>query len=177
MPIQPRRESVYAPPARASHIMLALATYTLIFLGAYWAISSWRDTPEAVPGAPDAAADATSNAVPATANTDAPPNVPIDKIDVPHEVDNDVAVMRGDGCRPHYPSAAVRRHHEGKTVLKLLIDAAGATQRASIETSSGFDELDDAALRAAKCMKFEPRRRDGKAVETYAYVPIDFRLN
>ena len=77
---------------------------------------------------------------------------------------------------PKYPPQAVREHHTGKCVLKVLIGVDGAPKEVTIEKSSGYRELDQSAVAAAKTWMFNPGRRDGQPYEGYALIPVDFNL-
>ena len=77
---------------------------------------------------------------------------------------------------PKYPPQAVREHHTGKVILKVLIALDGSPKDITVEKSSGFRELDQAAIAAARNWSFNPGRRNGQLYEGYALVPIDFSL-
>jgi len=77
---------------------------------------------------------------------------------------------------PRYPPQAVREHHTGKVILKVLIAVDGSPKEVTVEKSSGFRELDQAAIAAAKTWTFNPGVRNGQRYEGYALVPIDFNL-
>ncbi|MBI4664510.1 MAG: TonB family protein [Verrucomicrobia bacterium] len=44
---------------------------------------------------------------------------------------------------PPYPSLALRRHYEGKLLLYVVVDPAGAPSSIQVKESSGFNLLDD----------------------------------
>jgi len=77
---------------------------------------------------------------------------------------------------PKYPPQAVREHHSGKCILKVLIGVDGSPKEVTVEKSSGYRELDQAAIAAAKTWVFNPGKRNGQLYEGYALVPIDFTL-
>lgn len=77
---------------------------------------------------------------------------------------------------PKYPPQAVREHHTGKVVLKVLIGVDGSPKDVTVEKSSGYRELDQSAVAAAKTWMFNPGRRDGQPYEGYALIPVDFNL-
>jgi protein TonB len=77
---------------------------------------------------------------------------------------------------PRYPPQAVREHHTGKCILKVLIGADGSPKDVTVEKSSGYRELDQAAIAAVKTWTFNPGSRNGKPYEGYALVPFDFNL-
>lgn len=71
-----------------------------------------------------------------------------------------------------YPEEARRLGIQGKVVLELLVDENGNVASARVLRSL-HKELDQAALKAAKGLRFTPARRGGKAVSVripYTYV-------
>jgi periplasmic protein TonB len=79
---------------------------------------------------------------------------------------------------PHYPEAAVKARHEGTVVLMLLISPQREILERKVETSSGWPELDQAALDASEHWAggFNPGTKNGQPVAGYARVPITFGL-
>jgi len=69
-----------------------------------------------------------------------------------------------------YPAAAIARGLEGEALVLLIFDADGRVRSASIEQSSGYALLDQAALRAARRLRAPP----DAAAETL--LPVRFRL-
>ena len=60
------------------------------------------------------------------------------------------AVMEKVSSKVEYPKMAKMRHQEGAAIVAISMDASGAPTTATIEKSSGFQSLDDAALNAVK---------------------------
>lgn len=71
--------------------------------------------------------------------------------------------------RPKYPRASRRRGEEGVVQVEVTVDERGQAEAASVHVSSGFKELDEAALEAVKAAKFTPQ-------EAKIFLSIDFRL-
>jgi TonB family protein len=63
-----------------------------------------------------------------------------------------------------YPPTANRNLEEGTTQLRLHLDATGAVSAAAVARSSGYDELDAAALKCVATVRFQPASQDGKPV-------------
>ncbi len=82
----------------------------------------------------------------------------------------------GTHPRPRYPYAARLRGEQGRVVLRVEVDAAGAVRAVSIEASSGSRRLDRAALRAVRRWRFAPATAGGRPVPGEVLVPITFRL-
>ncbi len=73
-----------------------------------------------------------------------------------------------------YPLALQRRGVGGTVWLRLWVDDRGRPVDAGISRSSGVDELDDAALRAAPGFVFTPALQDGRPVATWIEFPVLF---
>ena len=78
--------------------------------------------------------------------------------------------------KPNYPIGSRRRGEEGTVILDVTVAADGRAASVSRVSSSGFQELDLAAERAAAQARFKPGTRDGKAVESAARLTLIFRL-
>jgi len=77
---------------------------------------------------------------------------------------------------PTYPRASQRMREEGRVVVRVLIDVQGNVQRASIQRSSGFDRLDEEAIKAAQRARFKPYTENGVPYPAMADLPFDFKL-
>ncbi|MET0893306.1 MAG: energy transducer TonB [Pseudoxanthomonas sp.] len=77
---------------------------------------------------------------------------------------------------PRYPSEEARAGISGTTVLIIDVDAAGAVRAASVEKSSGNQNLDQAAIDAARTWRFNPGRRQGRPVAGRVRVPVEFDM-
>ena len=78
--------------------------------------------------------------------------------------------------QPRYPTAALRRRQEGSVLLRVTVAADGHPSRLSIQHSSGYPVLDQAAVQAVSEWVFEPARLDAKPVQSEIEVPVRFRL-
>lgn len=77
---------------------------------------------------------------------------------------------------PDYPEGARRRGEEGGVTVEFTVDADGRVSAASVFSSSGFPELDAAALRAVKSARFVPARKGSSSVEATARLKLSFKL-
>lgn len=66
-----------------------------------------------------------------------------------------------DCVRPDYPAKAARNGDTGTVSLALLIGVNGKVSDAKVERSSGFKELDRAAVAALSMCTFKPATTDG----------------
>ena len=78
--------------------------------------------------------------------------------------------------RPDYPRGARQRGEEGNVVVEVEIGADGRCADARVVESSGFMELDAAALKAVKAAKFAPAQSSGRPVATVARLKLSFCL-
>jgi TonB family protein len=81
-----------------------------------------------------------------------------------------------DTPKPIYPENARREGHEGRVVLRVLIDNQGKAKSVELNTSSGSKALDQAAIDAIKRWRFHPAYAGDTPVDSWVNVPIDFRL-
>ncbi|MDR0869096.1 MAG: energy transducer TonB [Planctomycetota bacterium] len=85
-------------------------------------------------------------------------------------------IVAGSNRRPTYPEAARRRRQEGTVWLRLEIDARGDVRTATVDASSGYPLLDDAAVRAARQWRFRPATRFGQPAAGTVSAPVEFHL-
>jgi protein TonB len=77
---------------------------------------------------------------------------------------------------PVWPRSAWLLGIEGRVVLRVLVKANGAVGLATVETSSGRDDVDESALAAVRQWRFAPAQRSGAPVDHEVLVPIRFSL-
>jgi TonB family protein len=63
---------------------------------------------------------------------------------------------------------------EGAILLRLRVTEMGEVDSVEVAESSGHAELDSAAVKGARRLRFEPGRKDGKRVRMWANVPVEF---
>ncbi len=75
-----------------------------------------------------------------------------------------------------YPNSARRKGIEGRVIVKFVVRATGEID--SVRIAKGIDEKCDAeALRVVRNMTaWKPGKQNGKAVDVYFTLPINFRL-
>ncbi len=78
---------------------------------------------------------------------------------------------------PRYPQSAQEEGWEGRTVLRVHVDALGHPIGVQMHASSGHDVLDKAALAAVRQWTFVPAKRGATPIDGWVDVPLDFRLN
>lgn len=78
---------------------------------------------------------------------------------------------------PAYPVLARRRGQEGTVLLRVDVDTKGRPTLVSLQKSSGFPLLDNAAVQAVKRWKFKPAQIAFFAVSSTVDIPITFKLS
>ena len=76
-----------------------------------------------------------------------------------------------------YPESAVKAKQQGKAVVEFVVKKDGTVSDVYIVKSTGYDVLDNEAMRVVKSMPaWEPGKQKGKPVNVKYNVPITFRL-
>lgn len=75
---------------------------------------------------------------------------------------------------PRYKAEWALAGKMGTVVLLLSVNADGSVADVAVETSSGHQELDDAAVEAARTWRFRAPVANGVAVPSKVRVPLDF---
>jgi protein TonB len=83
----------------------------------------------------------------------------------------------GSNPKPRYPSIAANRGWEGTVHLLVKVSAEGDSEEVTVQHSSGYDVLDEAAIEAVEKWKFIPAKRGETPVSSLVVVPINFVLN
>ncbi|MGF1767458.1 energy transducer TonB [Enterovibrio makurazakiensis] len=79
--------------------------------------------------------------------------------------------------QPKYPRIAKRRGMEGNVLIEVWLDKDGNQTDQNILKSSGFKELDTAALDAVKKWRFNGYKQDGVALAHRVRIPVRFNLD
>ncbi len=77
---------------------------------------------------------------------------------------------------PDYPAQERQAHHEGLVHLSVEVGPDGRASDVSVTRSSGFPQLDAAAVRAVRRWTFEPARTAGLPISSRVEVPVRFSL-
>jgi len=80
------------------------------------------------------------------------------------------------GEQPKYPGQAIRLHHMGTTIVDITVTSAGSIADLRVKDSSGYSELDRAAINAARSWRFSPASKDNGNVWSTVSVPINFGI-
>jgi protein TonB len=106
------------------------------------------------------------------------PAAPVETASVTRAPIRTAPVVDSRFCRtPDYPSASKRREETGTVVLKLLIDADGHVIQSRIESSSGYERLDQAARQALSLCRFKPGTLNGKPEKSWHKLQYVWKLD
>jgi len=97
------------------------------------------------------------------------PSTPSDKPQQPIAVASELDILRS--VKPIYPLISRRRGEEGTVIIYVRLSSDGMVKEARIHRSSGFDLLDESALKAVKQWVFK------SSEEKEVLVPVVFKLN
>jgi protein TonB len=76
----------------------------------------------------------------------------------------------------NFPVLAKRAREQGTVVLRITVDVNGRLKHATVHRSSGFERIDQAALRDIQSARFAPQTEDGKPVEWQTLAPLAYEL-
>jgi len=105
-----------------------------------------------------------------------PPPAPPAPAVAPKQAKVDAPPKPNKAIKPDYPKGARQRGEQGDVVLEIRVNAAGIVDRVDIVSPSGFSELDEAAVRAARAARFTPAKSGGSAVASTARLTLTFKL-
>lgn len=75
-----------------------------------------------------------------------------------------------------YPASAAKAKQQGRAVVGFVVRKDGTVSDVYIVKSTGYDVLDNEAMRVVKSMPaWEPGKQKGKPVDVKYFVPITFR--
>ncbi len=81
------------------------------------------------------------------------------------------------GRKINYPKEARKNAWEGKTYVRIIIDARGKVINPKVIKSSGYEVLDKEAIRVVELMPFwKPGKQDHKTVPVEVNLPFNFSL-
>ena len=83
----------------------------------------------------------------------------------------------GSNPKPKYPGVATSRGWEGTVRLLVKVSVEGDSEEVTVQRSSGYDVLDEAAIEAVEKWKFIPAKQGDTPVSSSVVVPINFVLN
>jgi protein TonB len=77
----------------------------------------------------------------------------------------------------YYPDASRRANEMGRCVVKVTVAIDGRIIAATLQSSAGFDRLDQACLNGVRGQRMLPAVQDGKPIESTVSIPISWNLS
>jgi len=98
--------------------------------------------------------------------------------DVGHNPVRTNAVVAASACAElDYPARSLRNEEAGITTLAFLVGLDGKVVDSRIDKTSGFKDLDNAALAGLSKCKFKPATVDGKPEQTWSKLRYVWKLD
>ena len=79
-------------------------------------------------------------------------------------------------CKAEYPKASLMNEEQGDVTMAFLVGTDGSVVDSKIEKSSGYKNLDKAAIKALSACKFKPGTKDGAVAQTWTKVDYSWKL-
>ena len=80
-------------------------------------------------------------------------------------------------CKADYPKASLMNEEQGTVSMSFLVNADGSVADSKLDKSSGFKNLDKAALKSLGACKFKPGTKDGAPAQTWTKVDYAWTLD
>ena len=80
-------------------------------------------------------------------------------------------------CKAEYPKASLMNEEQGTVTMSFLVSPDGTVIESKLEKTSGFKNLDKAALKSISACKFKPGTKDGAPAQTWAKVDYAWKLD
>jgi protein TonB len=80
-------------------------------------------------------------------------------------------------CKADYPKASLMNEEQGTVSMSFLVKPDGSVADSKVEKTSGFKNLDKAAVKALSACKFKPGTKDGSPAETWTKVDYAWKLD
>ncbi len=79
-------------------------------------------------------------------------------------------------CKAEYPKASLVNEETGVSVMSFLVSAEGSVIDSKLDKSSGYKNLDKAAIKSISACKFKPGSKDGAPAQTWTTVSYTWAL-
>jgi protein TonB len=89
-----------------------------------------------------------------------------------------ISYSKHDCSERYYPPIAIRLNQEGTTRVRITVGADGSVQNAQVESSSGHDSLDQAAVRCVQSLfHYKPAMQNGQPIAAATLADIVWKLH
>jgi len=86
------------------------------------------------------------------------------------------ASLDARNCKAEYPKASLINEEQGDVTMSFLVAPDGNVVDSKLEKSSGYKNLDKAAMKALTACKFKPGTKDGAVAQTWTKVDYSWKL-
>jgi protein TonB len=86
------------------------------------------------------------------------------------------ASLDSKNCKAEYPKASLINEEQGDVTMSFLVGADGNVVESKVDKSSGYKNLDKAAIKALSACKFKPGTKDGAVAQTWTKVDYSWKL-
>jgi protein TonB len=80
-------------------------------------------------------------------------------------------------CKAEYPKASLMNEEQGTVSMSFLVSADGAVVESKLDKTSGYKNLDKAAMKSISACKFKPGTKDGAPAQTWTKVDYAWKLD
>ena len=87
------------------------------------------------------------------------------------------AVFEAAKCKAEYPKASLMNEEQGTVTMSFLVSPDGTVIESKLEKTSGFKNLDKAAIKSISACKFKPGTKDGAPAQTWTKVDYSWKLD
>ena len=110
---------------------------------------------------------AATGAAPITTGSSQAPAAPVDR---------EAGVQRESRilAPPRYPAEAMETRTSGKVIMRVLVGADGVVKDVVVEESVPAGVFDASSVEAAWLWRFDPAVKDGKPVDGWVRVPVEY---
>jgi protein TonB len=86
------------------------------------------------------------------------------------------ATFDAKNCKAEYPKTSLVNEEQGAVQMSFLVSAEGHVVDSKVEKTSGYKNLDKAAVKAISACKFKPGMKDGAVAQTWTKVDYVWSL-
>ena len=80
-------------------------------------------------------------------------------------------------CRADYPKVSLMNEEQGTVSMSFLVNPDGSVAESKLDKTSGFKNLDKAAIKSLSACKFKPGTKDGAPAQTWTKVEYAWKLD
>lgn len=80
-------------------------------------------------------------------------------------------------CKADYPKTSLMNEEQGTVSMSFLVAADGTVLESKLDKSSGYKNLDKAAMKALASCKFKPGTKDGAPAQGWTKIDYAWRLD